>query len=54
VHHDLTTVESYFDNVFLINRRRIAEGPVATTFTEATLQEAYGGRLSDGLVARRA
>ena len=29
VHHDLATVPDYFDHVFLINRARIAEGPVA-------------------------
>ena len=46
VHHDLSTVAEYFDNVFLINTRRVAEGPVATTFTTKTLQDAYGGRLA--------
>ncbi|APE44796.1 manganese ABC transporter ATP-binding protein [Sulfitobacter alexandrii] len=46
VHHDLSTVTDYFDNVFLINTRRIAEGPVATTFVTANLQNAYGGRLA--------
>ena len=46
VHHDLSTVSEYFDNVFLINTRRIAEGPVATTFTDIHLQDAYGGRLA--------
>lgn len=46
VHHDLSTVVEYFDNVFLINTRRVAEGPVATTFTTQTLQDAYGGRLA--------
>lgn len=46
VHHDLATVRDYFDHVFLINVRRIAEGPVATTFTPDTLQAAYGGRLA--------
>jgi manganese/zinc/iron transport system ATP- binding protein len=46
VHHDLATVRDYFDHVFLINVRRIAEGPVATTFTAANLQAAYGGRLA--------
>ncbi len=46
VHHDLATVRDYFDNVFLINTRKIAEGPVETTFTADTLQEAYGGRLA--------
>ena len=46
VHHDLSTVCDYFDNVFLINVRRIAEGPVETTFTAENLQAAYGGRLA--------
>lgn len=45
VHHDLTTVADYFDNVFLINTARVAEGTVATTFTDVHLQDAYGGRL---------
>ncbi len=46
VHHDLSTVPEYFDNVFLINTRRVAEGPVATTFTDMHLQDAYAGRLA--------
>ncbi|WP_158965570.1 metal ABC transporter ATP-binding protein [Chachezhania sediminis] len=46
VHHDLATVRDYFDHVFLINVRRIAEGPVDEAFTAETLQEAYGGRLA--------
>lgn len=46
VHHDLATVADYFDDVLLINLRKIAEGPVATTFTEANLQATYGGRLA--------
>ncbi|MEZ5751798.1 MAG: metal ABC transporter ATP-binding protein [Paracoccaceae bacterium] len=46
VHHDLSTVRHYFDHVFLINVRRIAEGPTATTFTAETLNATYGGRLS--------
>ncbi|MDJ0823403.1 MAG: metal ABC transporter ATP-binding protein [Paracoccaceae bacterium] len=53
VHHDLSTVEAYFDRVFLINRRRMGEGPVATAFTQDALQATYGGRLSDGFVARQ-
>ncbi len=51
VHHDLSTVDTYFDNVFLINRRRLGEGPVSEAFTPDALQAAYGGRLSDGLIA---
>ena len=46
VHHDLSTVRDYFDRVFLINTHKVAEGPVATTFTDKTLQAAYGGRLA--------
>ncbi|MDW4551454.1 metal ABC transporter ATP-binding protein [Defluviimonas sp. D31] len=46
VHHDLATVVDYFDNVFLINVRKIAEGPVATTFTGPNLNATYGGRLA--------
>ncbi|WP_232622861.1 metal ABC transporter ATP-binding protein [Pseudorhodobacter sp. MZDSW-24AT] len=45
VHHDLSTVATYFDRVLLLNRRTIAEGPVATTFTPAALAQAYGPAL---------
>jgi manganese/zinc/iron transport system ATP- binding protein len=46
VHHDLSTVAEYFDHVFLVNVRAMAEGPVATTFTPAALAQTYGGRLA--------
>lgn len=46
VHHDLATVRSYFDRVFLINTRKIAEGPIETTFTSENLNTTYGGRLA--------
>lgn len=46
VHHDLATVPAYFDHVFLINLRRIAEGPVESTFTAENLHATYGGRLA--------
>ena len=45
VHHDLSTVRDYFEHVFLINVRRIAEGPVETTFTAENLDATYGGQL---------
>ncbi|WP_425098022.1 zinc ABC transporter ATP-binding protein AztA [Tropicibacter sp. S64] len=45
VHHDLGTVRQYFDHVFLINRHRISEGPVAEAFTQKALDAAYGGRV---------
>jgi manganese/zinc/iron transport system ATP- binding protein len=50
VHHDLATVRDYFDNVFLINAAKVAEGPVDTTFTAENLQAAYGGRLATAQV----
>ena len=50
VHHDLSTVRSYFNHVLLLNVRRIAAGPVATTFTAENLQATYGGRLAIGQV----
>ncbi len=46
VHHDLSTVADYFNEALLLNVRRIAAGPVRDVFTEANLQQAYGGRLS--------
>ncbi|MEM9436913.1 MAG: metal ABC transporter ATP-binding protein [Pseudomonadota bacterium] len=46
VHHDLATVRDYFDHVFLINVRRMAEGPVAQAFSPKNLHATYGGRLA--------
>ncbi|MBC7835596.1 MAG: ABC transporter ATP-binding protein [Phycisphaerales bacterium] len=46
VHHDLQTVEQYFDHVVLLNTRLVAAGPVATVFTHENLRKTYGGRLT--------
>lgn len=46
VHHDLQTVEEYYDWVLLLNMRKIAFGPTKSTFTIENLQKAYGGRLT--------
>jgi manganese/zinc/iron transport system ATP- binding protein len=45
VHHALQTVPEYFDDVALLNVRKIASGPVAEVFTEENLRMAYGGRI---------
>jgi manganese/zinc/iron transport system ATP- binding protein len=45
VHHDLETVPEYFDQVLLLNVRRIASGPVKDVFTEENLRLTYGGRV---------
>lgn len=41
VHHDLNTIEKYFDHVVIINRRVVAEGPVSETFTKENLDIAF-------------
>ncbi len=42
VHHDLTTVEEYFEWVLLLNTRLIACGPIAEVFTKENLTRTIG------------
>ncbi|MFT5144153.1 MAG: manganese/zinc/iron transport system ATP- binding protein [Rhodothermales bacterium] len=49
VHHDLQTVPEYFDQVLLLNVRKLASGPVEEVFTEENLRNTYGGRV--GVIA---
>lgn len=42
VHHDLNTVESYFDWIILLNMRLIAYGPAQEFFTPYYLNATYG------------
>ncbi len=46
VHHDLQTVEDYFDWVTLLNVEVIASGETSNKFTPDNLQKTYGGRVS--------
>lgn len=46
VHHDLQTVQEYFDHVALLNVHLVAAGPVDEVFTARTLRAAYGGHLA--------
>jgi len=46
VHHDLSTVEQYFDKVILLNQRLIAFGDTVTTFTQENIAKAYGPQLT--------
>lgn len=41
VHHDLQTVEEYFDEVVFLNRQIIAAGPTESTFTQENIEETY-------------
>lgn len=46
VHHDLSTVQEYFDHVLLMNGELIAAGPTGDTFTPELLHKTYGGRIA--------
>ena len=46
VHHDLSTVNAYFDKVVLLNQRLIAAGDTETTFVDENIAKAYGGQLT--------
>ncbi|AGN25043.1 ABC transporter ATP-binding protein [Erysipelothrix rhusiopathiae] len=41
VHHDLTSIEGYFDNIALVNVKLVAWGPVQNTFTQENLKLTY-------------
>lgn len=42
VHHDLNTIESYFDWIIMLNMRLVACGPAVEAFNADTLNLAYG------------
>ena len=46
VHHDLQSVESYFDWVLMLNLRLVASGPTKLVFNPSLLEETYGGKLT--------
>ncbi|MEM7699086.1 MAG: metal ABC transporter ATP-binding protein [Verrucomicrobiota bacterium] len=46
VHHDLATVNQYFDWLVLLNMRIVADGPTDEVFTRENLQKTYGGKLN--------
>lgn len=46
VHHDLATVDEYFDEVILLNQRLIAYGDTDTTFTKENMAKTYGPQLT--------
>lgn len=45
VHHDLQTVEDYFDHVLLLNKTVIHHGTTSETFTKENLTATYGGNM---------
>jgi ABC-type Mn2+/Zn2+ transport system ATPase subunit len=44
--HDLEEVSKRCTQVACLNRRLVAFGPTAATFTPATLRETFGGRVA--------
>ena len=52
VHHDLSTIKNYFDDVILINKSVIAHGSVTTVFTKENIEKTYGVPDLDFLTGR--
>lgn len=50
VHHDLHKVREYFDDVIIIDKHLIANGPVEAVFTTKNIQKAYGESMGDVLL----
>lgn len=46
VHHDLATVQEYFQRVTLLNQEVIASGKTQEVFTSSNLEKTYGGRIA--------
>lgn len=46
VHHDIVTAKHYFDKIALIHMRLVAYDSALKVLEPATLEKAYGGRLS--------
>lgn len=46
VHHDLSTVRAYFDQVVLLNEELVAAGSTEVVFTPANLKKTYGGQVA--------
>ena len=46
VHHDLSKVKRYFDQVILLNQRIVAYGNTLTTFTDENVAKTYSGQLT--------
>ncbi|MGB1294078.1 MAG: metal ABC transporter ATP-binding protein [Flavobacteriales bacterium] len=46
VHHDLQTVQNYFDYLVFMNTRLVAAGYTEDVFNQEILEDTYGGQLS--------
>ncbi|MGY3777664.1 metal ABC transporter ATP-binding protein [Isobaculum melis] len=50
VHHDLSKVTDYFDDVIILNRYLVGCGPLDSTFTTENIQLAYGETMGNVLI----
>lgn len=48
VHHDLSKVRTYFDDLIILNKKLISAGAVAKVFTSENLKKAYGDNIFIG------
>lgn len=48
VHHDLSRVRTYFDDLIILNKKLISAGAVAQVFTSVNLKKAYGDNIFIG------
>ncbi|HMP31476.1 MAG TPA: metal ABC transporter ATP-binding protein [Saprospiraceae bacterium] len=46
VHHDLTSIATYFDSVIMINQRLIAAGSIEEVFNQENLSKCFGPQLT--------
>lgn len=52
VHHDLQTVSEYFDWISILNVKKIASGPIETTFTPENIRKAFGSGNSTKIIEK--
>lgn len=52
VHHDLSTVKDYFDDVILLNKTVTTFGPINDVFTKSNIEKTYGVSNLDFLTGR--
>ena len=52
VHHDLSTVQDYFDDAILLNKTVTAFGPVNDVYTKSNIEKIYGVSNLDFLTGR--
>jgi len=46
VHHDLRTVQHYYDYLIMLNKRVVASGETEAVFTPDNLTQCYGGQIA--------